>query len=236
VLIAVIACGLALFLATWILAPLALGEENRIMVDLGLSGITLLGMLVVLLVGGSLVAKEIERKTVYNLLSRPITRHEYLIGKWLGLTGTLWVMCAALGVGLWISIALRGLGAYGPVLMQAVFLCGLELSLMASTAVLFSALSTPVLSALYTLGLFLVGQWSYDLRAYAHSMPAESRWILDTVSSVVPNLPIFNMRSLASVGDPTTLVHLATATAYALLYAGCALALATAAFESRDFK
>lgn len=236
VLIGVITCGLALFAATQVLSPLALGEESRLMVDVGLSGITTLGMMVVLLVGGSLVAKEIERKTVYNLLSRPIARHEYLIGKWLGLTATLWVMCAALGIGLWASVALRGLGGYAPVLAQAVFLCGLELSLMASAAVLFSALSTPVLSALYTAGLFMVGQWSYDLRSYAHSLPAETRWVLESVASVVPNLPIFNMRSLASAGDPTSPLHLAAATAYAALYAGSALALATAAFESRDFK
>jgi len=235
-LIAVIAGGLALFAATQALSPLALGEESRLMVDLGLSGITVLGMMVVLLVGGSLVAKEIERKTVYNLLSRPITRHEYLIGKWAGLTGTLWVMCAALGLGLWGSLALRGLGSYGQAVVEAVYLCGLELSLMASTAVLFSALSTPVLSSLYTVGLFLIGQWSYDLRSYAHAMPPQSRWILESVASVVPNLPIFNMRSMASVVDPTTVVHLLTATAYCALYAGCALALATAAFESRDFK
>ena len=108
--------------------------------------------------------------------------------------------------------------------------------MVTALAVLFSALSTPVLSALYTLGFYCVGQWSWDLREFARQFPAGLGTSLQVIANLVPNLPIFNMRALAAHGETTTAFHLALATLYAAVYCGCVLALAAAAFESRDFK
>jgi ABC-type transport system involved in multi-copper enzyme maturation permease subunit len=213
-----------------------MGEGKRLTVDLGLSGISLLGLLVVILVGTSLVAKEIERRTIYNLLSRPIARPAYLVGKWAGLTLALWTVAAALGAALWVVLALRGQAGHGLALLQATYLAGLELAVITAIAVFFSALSTPVLSSLYTLGLVIAGQWSYDLRALAARFPAPLSDLMRFASDLLPNLPLFNMRTLASTGDTTSLAHLGIATAYAALFSACALALGAAAFESRDFK
>ncbi len=236
VLVGLVVAGLAVLGVTQVIAPLALGEGKRLVVDLALSSISMLGVLSVLMVGTSLVAKEIDRRTIYNLLSRPIARSAYLVGKWAGLTAALWVMAAALGAALWLTLLMRGSGASGPWLAQAVYLAGLELSVVTSIAVLFSALSTPVLSALYTLGLYMVGQWSYDLRNFANEFPAGLGTMIVTVANLAPNLPLFNMRSLAAGGMETSWLHLGLATGYALLYVIGALALASAAFESRDFK
>jgi len=232
----VIGAGLVLLLATQVLSPLAMGEGKRLTVDLGLSGISLLGILVTLLVGTSLVAKEIERRTIYNLLSRPIARPHYLLGKWIGMTATLWVMAGGLGLALWGVLLVRGYGPNVLSLLQSVYLAGLELALIAALAVMFSALSTPVLSALYTLGAVLIGQWSDDLRAYAAKLPGALGPVLHATANLVPNLPLFNMRTLAANGETTTLIHLGLASAYALAYCACILSLAAAAFESRDFK
>ena len=108
--------------------------------------------------------------------------------------------------------------------------------MITSLAVMFSALSTPVLSALYTLGLFLAGQWCDDLRAFALHAPGALKTVLGTVANLLPNLPLFNMRALAASGDVTNAAHLGVATLYAALYCGCVLLLGAAAFESRDFK
>jgi len=236
VLAGVTVAGLLLLLLTQVVSPLALGEGRRLTVDVGLSAITLLGFMVVLLTGTSLVGKEIERRTVYNLLSRPISRHVYLIGKWIGLSAALWVVALVIGFALWLVLAVRGVHGHAPSMIQAVYMSGLELSVVTSIAVLFSALSTPVLSALYTLGLYAVGQWTYDLRAFAAKFPPAVAGTVDVCANLAPNLPLFNMRSLAAGGMPTTPEHLVIATLYALVYCGCALCLATAAFESRDFK
>jgi ABC-type transport system involved in multi-copper enzyme maturation permease subunit len=221
---------------TRVAAPLAMGEDLRLTVDIGLSSISWLGLLVILTLGAALVNKEIDRRTIFNLLSRPLPRPLYLVGKWLGLTAALGVVALLLGSALGIVLATAGRASYGLAIAQAVYLAGLELAVITSLAVMFSALSTPVLSALYTLGFFLAGQWCDDLRQLATKVPAGGREMLETLANLLPNLSLFNMRSLAAGGDATSALHLLLATAYAALYCGCVLALAAAAFESRDFK
>jgi ABC-type transport system involved in multi-copper enzyme maturation permease subunit len=236
VLLGIVIAGLALMALVQVALPLAMGEGLRLTVDLGLSSITFLGLAVVLLVGAGLVAKEIDRRTIYNLLSRPLPRAVYIVGKWAGLSLALWVVAAALGVALWGVVALQGHAGYALAIAEAVYLAGLELMLVTSLATLFSALSTPVLSALYTAGFFLAGQWCDDLRAFSQHAPGALRRMLELAADVLPNLPLFNMRVLAAAGHGTTLGHLGVATAYALLLSACALALGAAALESRDFR
>lgn len=236
VLAGILVGGLVLLALTRVGSSLAMGEDLRLTVDLGLSSISLLGLLVILLVGTSLVAKEIERRTIFNLLSRPLPRPVYLLGKWAGLSGALALVACVLGSALSLVVSALGAGHHVPAIAQATYLAILELSLLTSLAVLFSALSTPVLSALYTLGFFLAGQWCDDLRRFATQMPSGLRELLATIADVLPNLPLFNMRSLAAHGDVTGYAHLTLATGYAALYVACVLALASAAFESRDFK
>ena len=236
VLAGIVAGGIVLLALTRVAAPLAMGEDLRLTVDIGLSSISWLGMLVILTLGAALVSKEIDRRTIFNLLSRPLPRPLYLVGKWLGLSAALGVVALLLGSALGILLATAGRASYAIAIAQAVYLAGLELAVITSLAVMFSALSTPVLSALYTLGFFLAGQWCDDVRRLAVKVPAGGRELLETLANLLPNLSMFNMRSLAASGDPTTALHLVLATAYAALYCGCVLALAAAAFESRDFK
>jgi ABC-2 type transport system permease protein len=232
----VVVAGVIVILATQFLRELALGEGFRLTIDLGLTTISVFGLLIVLLVGTSLVAKEIERRTIYNLLSRPIGRPSYLVGKWLGLTGTLWVVAGSLAIALCLVLTFRGHVGTSLVVIEATYMAGLELTVVTALAVLFSAVSTPVLSALYTLGFYMVGQWSWDLREFARQIPNGLGLTLQVVANLVPNLPVFNMRTLAAHGEAAPFYHVAVATVYALVYCGCVLALASAAFESRDFK
>lgn len=236
VLAGIVIGGLLLIALTRVASPLAMGEGLRLTVDLSLSAITALGMLVILTVGSSLVAKEIDRRTIFNLLSRPLPRPMYLLGKWTGLTGALFAVAGVLGLALALLLAALGHGSFTPAIAEAVYLSCLELAVITSIAVMFSALSTPVLSALYTLGLYLAGQWCDDLRAFAAHAPGSLKPVLDTIADLLPNLPLFNMRTLAAGGEVTSVTHLGLATLYAALYCGCVLMLGAAAFESRDFK
>ena len=235
-LIGALGAGAALLVATQLMAPLAMGEGVRLTVDAGLSGISIIGLLLVLLVGTSLVSKEIDRKTIYNLLSRPLARHSYLMGKWAGLTLTLWIVAFSIGAVLSVLLAVRGHAEFLPGIAEATYMASLELAVITACAVLFSAISTPVLSALYTIGVYLVGQWSYDLRAFSGKFPAPLASAFQIAADVVPNLPLFNIRTLAASAQTATPQQLGIATLYALVYCACALCLATAAFESRDFK
>jgi ABC-type transport system involved in multi-copper enzyme maturation permease subunit len=219
-----------------LLVPLALGEGLRLIVDIGLSAVSAFGMLVIMLVGTSLVSKEIERRTIYNLLSRPLPRPLYLIGKWAGLSAALWTVALLLGAAV-VALAMLGGGAARvPAILVGVYMAGLELTVMAALATLFSALSTPVLSALYTLGFYCAGQWSYDLRVFAAKFPPALGAASEALATVLPNLPAFNVRGLAAVGQAPEPLQIGIATLYALLYVGGTLSLAAVAFEGRDFR
>jgi ABC-type transport system involved in multi-copper enzyme maturation permease subunit len=236
VLFLVVGFGVLLLALTRILAPIAMGEGPRITTDLGLSALGLLGVVIVALVGTSLVHKEIERRTIHVVLSRPVSRSSYLVGKWAGLAGTMAAAVFAMGAILVVvSAAMQGPAAIGPV-VQAVFLIALANSLLAALAVLFSSLSTPILSVVYTLGLYATGWWSGDLRDFAKQMPGALGTIVNGASYVIPNLDLFNLRPQVAHLETAPTLQLALAIGYAAAYAAAVLALAVVAFERRELK
>ena len=236
VLFLVVAFGIAVLALSRLLSPIALGEGSRITVDLGLAALGLLGVFIVALVGTNLVHKEIDRRTIYMVLSRPVSRASYLVGKWLGLTVTMGVAVSAMGLVLmgvgWLT---RG-AVIVPPIAQAVFLVICGNAVLASLAVLFSSLSTPVLSTLYTLGLYASGYWTADVREFAGQLGGFPAAMLRSVSYALPNLELFNLRSQVAHSTGADGLHLALALAYAAAYATAALALAVVAFERRELK
>ena len=236
VLFLVVGFGVLLLALSKILAPIAMGEGPRITVDLGLSVLGLLGVVIVALVGTSLVHKEIERRTIHVVLSRPVGRASYLVGKWAGLAATMGAAVFAMGLILVaVAAAMLGPAAIGPV-VQAVFLIVLANALLAALAVLFSSLSTPVLSVVYTLGIYATGWWSSDLRDFAKQMPGALGTIVNGVSYLIPNLDLFNLRPQVAHLDTAPTLQLALAIGYAAAYAAAILALAVVAFERRELK
>jgi len=236
VLVLVFAFGAIVLAMSRLLAPIALGEGPRITVDLGLSALGLVGIAIVVLVGTQLVHKEIERRTIHVVLSRPVSRSEYLIGKWAGLAATMAVavfgMTAMLAA---VGTSVLGPSIVGPI-VQAAFMIACANAILAALAVLFSSLSTPVLSVAYTLGLYATGYWTNDLRTFARQLPGLGGEVLNAVSYVLPNLEVFNLRSQVAYGEGASVFHLALAMGYAGAYVAAALALAVVAFERRELK
>src|SRR5215467_9317772 len=147
------------------------GQERKIIVDLGLSAILLFGTFIAIFVGVGLVFKEIERRTVYALFAKPVFRSEFLIGKFLGLSLTLLVNVAIMGVG--VSLALiyvsHGWEPLSIWIWPAILLIYVELTILVAVALLFSSFSSPSLSALLTFFVFLIGHFSSDLKSLAAS-------------------------------------------------------------------
>jgi ABC-type transport system involved in multi-copper enzyme maturation permease subunit len=236
VLFLVVGFGAVTLVASRLLSPIAMGEGNRITIDLGLSTMGLLGIVIVALVGTGLVHKEIERRTIHVVLSRPVGRASYLVGKWAGLTGTMGVAVLAMGALLLaVAVAMQGPRAVGPV-TQAVFMLGLANAVLAALAVLFSSLSTPVLSVVYTLGLYATGYWTNDLRDFARQMPGALGGLVRGVSYVIPNLELFNLRGQVAHLETAPTIQLALGVGYAAAYVAAVLALAVVAFERRELK
>jgi ABC-type transport system involved in multi-copper enzyme maturation permease subunit len=225
--------------AALIFSQASLGQEARIITDAGLSAVRLFGLAIAIFIGVGLVYKEIDKRTVAVLLSKPIRRSQFILGKYFGLCLTLLVntavMTGALMLALWYAQ-----GELTPLqarLWPVAYLLWLELLVMTAWALLFSAFSTPLLSALFTVLLFILGNWAGDLKLFAETASA---WITRALCRVlyyaVPNLPNFNFIAPLAHGQTVPAALIAGTTVYAALYITALLALTVLIFERRNFK
>ena len=225
--------------ASIFIGELSGGQERKVIVDLGLSAMLLFGVFIAIFVGVGLVYKEIERKTIYAVFSKPVGRGEFLVGKYLGLCLTLLVNVVVMGVG--VSLALLYVGSgWDPLISTiwpAVLLIYLELMLLTAIALLFSSFSSPALSALLTFLIFIIGHFSADLKSLAVSLGSTSaRWLFTGLYYLVPNLSNYSFITPAAHGHTPSAGFVFAAALYALVYVTVILAAATIVFNRRNFK
>ncbi len=224
-----------------VIGRLTLHEEVRTIRDVGLFGIDLFGVIIAIFVGVNLLYKELDLKTVYTILPKPLRRWEFVLGKWLGMLLTLAVQVLVMGVVLAIVLAVQDAKLDVPTL-KAVWLLFINVMVVTSIAVFFSAFSSPFLSGFFALGCFVVGRSVPDIRALGEKLGAGARAGLSFACDVVPNLHLF-YPSGAIVGAERASVHrqfvgadyLLSATAYGIAYSAAVLVLAMLIFRKRDF-
>jgi ABC-type transport system involved in multi-copper enzyme maturation permease subunit len=230
---------LLLTAAAIFIGELSGGQERKIIVDLGLSAMLLFGVFISIFVGIGLVYKEIERRTVYAIFSKPVTRGEFILGKYLGLCLTLLVNVVLMGAG--ISMALIYVsGELDPLALSiwpAVFLIYFELTILTAVALLFSSFSSPALSALLTFFVFIIGHFSSDLNGLAASLGGiAARAFFTAVYYLLPNLANYSFVTPAAHGHVPGVQYLAGAILYAMLYVALILAATILIFSRRNFK
>jgi ABC-type transport system involved in multi-copper enzyme maturation permease subunit len=221
------------------LGELSGGQERKIIVDLGLSAMLLFGSFIAIFVGVGLVYKEIERRTVYAIFSKPVGRAEFLIGKYLGLCMTLLVNVLVMGAG--VSLALiyvrRGWDSLSLSIWPAILLIYIELMILTAVALLFSSFSSPALSALLTFFVFMIGNLSGDLKTLSQSMESTSaRWLFSALYYLLPNLANYRFITPAAHAQMPSPINFITAILYAFVYISVILAAATLIFRRRNFK
>jgi ABC-type transport system involved in multi-copper enzyme maturation permease subunit len=234
VLFVLLLTGAAIFIG-----ELSGGQERKIIVDLGLSAMLLFGVFIAIFVGVGLVYKEIERRTIYAIFSKPVGRGEFIVGKYLGLCLTLLVNVVVMGAG--VSIALmyvsRGLDPLALRIWPAVLLIYVELMILTGVALLFSSFSSPALSALLTFFVFIIGHFSADLKSLATTMGSTgARWFFHSLYYVLPNLANLSYITPAAHGHVPASTHVVAVTLYAVIYIVVILAAATLIFRRRNFK
>ena len=234
VLYLILAFAVVLILCSVLLSLITVGSEEKIIQDFGLAMIALFGTAAALFLGIGLVYKEIERKTLYTLLSRPIRRSQFLLGKYLGLCGTLAVNLAVMSATFFALLALRG--APDPDLWIAILLIYFELLLVTAIAMFFSSFSTPILSGLFAAPLYVVGHlsWSLKLLEDLLSSPA-ARGTLRVLYLIPPNLERFNIRGEVVHGLPVSASQVGLTIVYGLAYTALVLLASMAIFDRRDF-
>lgn len=219
-----------------LLARLTLGEYSKIIKDVGLAAISLFGVLISVFVSIQLVSREIDRRTIYTVLSKPLQRWEFVLGKFGGLALTLALQLvimtgAFLGLIWWVS------GEVATGLLPAILLIYMELLLLTAVAVLFSSFTTPILSGLFTLSMFVIGHLTVDIRRFGLELePGIGRVLSDVAWYVLPNLEYFNLKNEAVHNVPLVPGQLEFALGYGLCYVVLVLAAASALLERRDFK
>jgi ABC-type transport system involved in multi-copper enzyme maturation permease subunit len=230
---------LLLTTAAIFIGDLSGGQERKIIVDLGLSAMLLFGVFIAIFVGVGLVYKEIERRTIYAIFSKPVGRGEFIVGKYLGLCLTLLVNVVVMGAGvslalIWVS---RGLDPLALRIWPAIFLIYIELIVLTGVALLFSSFSSPSLSALLTFFVFIIGHFSSDLKGLANSLEsAWSRWLFRGLYYLLPNLANLSYITPAAHGQLPHFIHIATSVLYSLLYIAVILSAATLIFRRCNFK
>ncbi len=236
ILYSIVAFALAMIGSSAILVTLSVGGEGRIAKDLGLSCLTIFGLFITLFIGVSLVSREIERRTIFPLLARPVSRGAFLLGKFLGLALTLVVNLGIMACAL-MALAWALEGHWTPGILLATAFTYLELLILIAVAILFSTFSTPLLSALYTLLIFVVGRLSADILAFATRFGgAWLKTVANGVYYLLPNLSRFNLIDPIVNNLPLSAFALALTTIYGLLYTTAVLCLSMAIFQRRDFK
>lgn len=221
-----------------LLGQISIGVQRILLVNLSLTAVSIFGVVISIFVGISLVSKEIEKRTLYPVLARPVGRGEFIVGKYFGLAGTLVVNTAAMAVGFYLALFLMAhtfTRADANILIAIYFLL-LEFFVVIGLALLFSAFSSPLLSALFALGMFVAGTFSSDLRAFAAMSHGPEKWLATAVSYIIPNLASLNMITRVSHDQfiPAGLVGYNSL--YALLYTLVTVSAAALIFSRRELK
>lgn len=236
ILYAILAFAMAMIASTVVLATIGVGMGPKIIRDVGLGFISIFGTLIAIFIGIGLVHKEIDRRTIYTIISKPIHRWQFILGKYLGLVLTLFVNVTVMTAAL-MTIIFLGEGLWDVRLGAASAMILLELMVITGIAVLFSAFSTPALSAIFTLSFFAIGRLLEDARLFGQVYAGPmGRTVIEGLYYLLPNLSRFNISAEVVHGLPLGDVVSGMTILYGLLYVLALLSLTTVVFQRRDFR
>jgi ABC-type transport system involved in multi-copper enzyme maturation permease subunit len=238
-----------LIASSYLLGQLTAGQDVKIIKDLGLAATAVFGLFIAIFIGIGLVSKEVERRSIYSLLSKPISRRQFIVGKYAGLVLTLAVNVAVMTIALYSvlgyltvveSPAMRAAWdapGVDPRMLKAIALIFVELMIVTAIALFFSTFSTPLLSAALTFGLFIVGHFNADLKNFDQVVDSASAvWVARAVYHVVPDFSAFDVKTEVVHGLPVAAGYMAATAAYGVAYIAALLAAAVVIFSRKDFK
>jgi ABC-type transport system involved in multi-copper enzyme maturation permease subunit len=230
---------LILVTASVFVSDLSLDMESQFTAALGMSAMVVFGALIAIFIGVGLVYKEIDKRTIYSLLSKPVHRHELILGKYAGLCLTLLVNSAVMVLATELALLyVNGkFVSLHTTVLAASFLVYLELVLLVAVALMFSSFSTPMLAALFSFAVYVIGHFSKDLLVMASlSGSTMTRAVLTTLYYLLPNLSNFGFITEASHGRLVPPGFAISATLYAVVYVSILLSAAVLIFQKRNFK
>jgi len=219
-----------------VLGYLTIGDEIKIIKDFGLGAISLFGVLIAIFVGISLVYKEMEKRTIYVILANPISRSQFVMGKYLGLSLTLLVEVVVMSIGL-LALCYMKQPKLSWDLLVAILAIWFELQLVLAIAVLFSTFVSPFLSGLLTLVVFVIGHLTQDFRLVVAKVDNSFiQKIADIFYYIFPNLEALNYKTKVVHGLQITPAEYFFSIGYSTAYTLALLSLAVLIFQRRDIR
>ena len=219
-----------------LLAQIQIADDNRIYRDVGLSTIAFFGALIAIFVGINLHYREISQRTVYTMLSKPVRRWEFILGKYFGLLALLAVEVGLMAAFFGAVLSYKG-SDFTAGMAWAVGLIYVELCLVTAVAMFFSSFTSPYLAAMFTVALWIIGHLLADVREFGLRSEVESlRRVTEALYWSLPNLDRLDLKADAAAGNTISLGRVWKATAYGALYASALLASAMLLFQRRDFR
>jgi Cu-processing system permease protein len=231
--------ALLLIASAVVVGQVSMDIESVVMVSLGLSAISLIGLLIAGFTGVGLVSKEIDKRTLHAVLAKPLRRWEFLLGKFSGLVMTLTVNTAAMAAGLFLAILYlkHSLVRGDAVVLAAVYLILLKLALVVALAMLFSCFTSPLLAILFTGGLYVAGLFVAQLRnLQTTQFTPQTQRFFTVLSYLLPNFENFDVMGAAAHGRAVPASLLLHDTLYTILYCGIVLSGAAVIFSRKELK
>ena len=225
--------GAALFLSMSF-GDLSVFSRTQVMTDFGLATMSLTGLLLAVFIGAGMLGSEISTKTVYGILTKPVSREQFIFGKFFGLVTTLLLNFALISLVFFIAITLMGADVKISI-MDAVVLLAVEMSVIVSAAIFFSSFTTPTLAAIFTIGFYISGHLN-DLVDIGTRQQESVIWqmILKFFYFLLPNLEHFNIRSRVVYDLPVPPDFVTGALCYGVLYTILLLLLSSMVFSRKD--
>jgi len=226
--------SLVMIFSSIILSVLSVGQGVRVIINIGLASISVFGVLITLFIGTSLLNKEIDKKTIYLLLTKPMYRYQFIIGKHIGLSLTLFVIISLMTLAFYILLFF--IAPLSPIYIQSIILNYFELVLLVAVAILFSTIAPPTMSAIYTLAVYLIGHFSKDLLTFGKMSDSPFMiYFTKFIYYVIPDLEKLNAKNLVIYTQSLDPHIFWGGITYALLYTAILLTLSIFIFKFKEF-
>jgi ABC-type transport system involved in multi-copper enzyme maturation permease subunit len=227
---------IAIILFTMFIASISLEQSTRMIIDFSVTAIYTLQMFVAIFIGSMLIHKEIDKKTFYLLLPKPITRTEIIIGKCVGLSTTT-VIVTLLSTCVLFGILFFQTGHfYAYPILLSVFLSTLEAILLILISILFSGLTSPILAAVSTIAFYMIGH-AGEIFRYIFMTTQSIAVELFTRSAyyILPNFEKFNIRNDIVYGTIPSTQSILVSILYAFTYSLLLLVITQLTLKKKDF-
>jgi len=233
ILYGILGFAILFLLSTVFFGSISLGEDTKVIKDLGLAGIYIFSLIIAVFLGSQLIHKELEKRTIYIILSKPVSTAQFILGKYLGLLSSLVINIAFMAI-IYLAVVKFVGNQIDYLALWAFLLNILELSVFVALTILFSSFTAPLAGTIYAILILYIGHSLELLRKAAEKSGDLVKYLVEALYYLFPNLEKFNIRNFIVYGTPPTVAQIIYPALYSVLLTLILLWLANLCLKKRD--